>query len=274
MAEDEPGELARAREEIAQLRAEREALRRAVVVAAAARGIAAPSEEDPLLALIVETAARVIAAQAASLFLVDAEAEELVFAVALGPKGAEARGIRVPLGHGVAGLVAVTGQPIALADAQRDARHAADIAERIGYQPRSILCVPLAVDGEVIGVLELLDKEGATSFSPSDMATLGLFARQAAAALARSRLHDDLAALIRDALGLPPAGPGAEQAALLAREVAAGADYRRALDLAPLVQEVAGAGEAEAALCRAILADLTAYLRARADPLGGQEPGR
>ena len=185
----EQEELARAREEISGLRRrladERSAeeLRDALTLAAAAGAIASPVEHSRLLEMIVETAARVIPSRAASLFLIDEETEELVFEVALGSKADEVRKFRVPLGHGIAGLVAVSGQPMAVSDAAKDPRQAADIAESVGYAPESILCVPLFYEEEITGVLELLDREGAPSYGPADMATLGLFANQAAVAI-------------------------------------------------------------------------------------------
>src|SRR5206468_5403043 len=113
-----------------------------------------------LLEMIVQTAAQVISARAASLFLINRQTQELVFEVALGQKAEDVKKFTVPLGHGIAGLVAVSGQPIAVSDASKDPRQAADIARSVGYVPQTILCVPLFYNDQIIGVLELLDKEG------------------------------------------------------------------------------------------------------------------
>src|SRR5215207_4988032 len=157
-AEDRAREeaLARAQEEISRLRRKladerfAEELKDALTLAAAAGEIASPVTHSRLLEMIVETAASVIPSRAAALFLLDEETEELVFEVALGSKAEEVRRFRVPLGHGIAGLVAVSGQPMAISDARSDPRQAADIAESVGYQPESILCVPLFYDEEII----------------------------------------------------------------------------------------------------------------------------
>src|SRR5689334_16483173 len=82
-------------------------LQQAIGVAAAAGTIASPVTHSRLLEMIVETAAQVISARAASLFLIDRESQQLVFEVALGQKGEEVKKFTVPLGHGIAGLVAV-----------------------------------------------------------------------------------------------------------------------------------------------------------------------
>ena len=118
-------------------------LREALAKAATARTIAAPATHSNLLQGIVETAAGVISARAAALFLVDEATQDLRFEVALGERAEEVKDIRVPLGHGIAGGVALSGQPIAVSDVQQDPRWAAEIGERVGYMPESILCVPL-----------------------------------------------------------------------------------------------------------------------------------
>ena len=244
-------------------------LRQALTLAAAAGMIAAPVTHTRLLELIVETAAHVIGAQAAALFLIDEAAQELVFEVALGQKAAEVKQFRVPLGHGIAGLVAVSGQPIATSDAQRDPRQAADIARSVGYAPQSILCVPLFFNDHVTGVLELLDKAGAPSFSARDMEVLGLFANQAAIAIEQSRTRHQLVSVLNDVLQ-PMLGTSPEAPQHLHVEAAAFTDYletderyRRAVALARLVQEIAQQGEHEFAACQTILRGFAEYLRSR-----------
>jgi len=210
--------------------------------------------------MIVATAAQVLRARAGALLLVDEETEELVFEVAVGGEAEEVTRFRVPIGHGIAGHVAATGQPIAVSEAAADPRAAADIAEQVGYRPDSILCVPLFYDDEVVGVLELLDKADGSSFTPDDMESLGLFANQAAVAIEQSRLHTTLGALIADVLRSRELGPGAEA---FARRASEDPSSRQALALAQLVQEIARAGERETQACRAILESFAEYLRTR-----------
>jgi GAF domain-containing protein len=286
----EENALARAREtvtrqaeEIERLRSrladERfaEDLRETLTLAAAAGTIAAPVTHARLLEMIVETAARVIFARAAALFLIDEEAQELIFEVALGSKAEEAKKFRVPLGHGIAGLVAVSGQPMAVSDAESDPRQAADIARSVGYTPQSILCVPLYYHEQIIGVLELLDKEGAPSFSPEDMEDLSLFANQAAIAIEQSRTNRNLAALLGGVL--EPIGRATngerqdlqERARAFAERLEEDAAFSQALELARLVQEIAHQGENELKGCEAILRGFAEYLRSRPDPFGESE---
>ncbi len=275
-------DLGRAREEISRLREEVDSLRRrlederfaeglrdALTLAAAAGEIASPVSHKRLLEMIVETAAGVIPSRSAALFLIDEEAEELVFEVALGPEAEKVRDLRVPLGHGIAGLVAASGQPMAVSDAGSDPRRAADIAESVGYAPGTILCVPLFYDEEVIGVLELLDRQGAASFGTEDMATLGLFADQAAVAIEQSRAQGSVAALLEEALRSSGGTQDHQMRGLEERAegFAAGveeeASHRRTLELARLVGEISRRGEREAAACRTILRGFADYLNSR-----------
>lgn len=247
-----------------------EDLRQALTLAAVAGTIAAPMSHGQLLEMIVMTAAHVISSQAAALFLIDPSTEELVFEVALGQQAADVKKFRVPLGQGIAGLVAVTGQPMAVTDAQDDARQAADIAQAVRYVPKTILCVPLIYNDQVIGVLELLDKKTGESFDPSDIEILGLFANQAAVAIEQSRTHRNLATLIGDVLdsfaNLPDQQrsvlkSGAQDFALHMQEE--DTTYRQALDLAQLVQSISRQGEREYNTCRVLLQGFADYLHAQ-----------
>jgi GAF domain-containing protein len=275
-------ELERAREEISRLRRrladERfaEELGEVLSLAATAGTIASPVTHSRLLEMIVETAASVIPSRAAALFLIDREADELIFEVALGQQADEVRKFRVPLGHGIAGLVAVSGQPMAISDAESDPRQAADIAESVGYRPESILCVPLFHEEEVIGVLELLDRKGMPSYSAADVEAVGLFANQAAVAIEQSRNQQNLSALLGEVLGSLGSVPehrrvGLQEGALsFAAGVEESASHRRALDLAALVREISVRGEEEHEACRTILEGFSGYLRSR--PYEGDGP--
>lgn len=255
--------------EIARLRAALDDARRgaelrdAVALAATAGTIEARVTHARLLEMIVETAARVIAARAASLFMVSDDGTELIFEVAIGPRAEEARQFRVPIGQGIAGLVALTGQPMAVADVQNDPRHAAELAEQIGHRPESILCVPLFYDDAVIGVLELLDKIGRPSFPPHDIELLGLFANLAGVAIEQSRARHDTRRLLRDTLGTPEAPEDGFAGAVVEDRA-----FQDALALARLVREIAERGEAEQRACHALLRGFADYLRDRDAVLG------
>jgi signal transduction protein with GAF and PtsI domain len=100
----------------------------------------------------------VFAAAACSVALLDETGERLEFVAADGA-GAEAIvGTDLPVGRGIVGWVATSGQPIAVAEVESDTRFARDVAEATDYVPSVILAAPLPCAGDdVLGVMELLD---------------------------------------------------------------------------------------------------------------------
>lgn len=253
-----------------------EDLRDTLAIAAAAGTIGSPVRHKDLLRAIVETAAHVCSAGAGSLFLIDRDNGELFFEVAIGPKAKEVERLRVPMGQGIAGLVAATGQAMAISDARNDPKVLDDIGERIGHTPENIVCVPMFFDDTVIGVLELLDKSGGGSFSPADMDALALFARQAAIAIQLSRTYRHLGPFVAEILSSMGSVDEDRIASLTRRAgsfteaVEGDATFRRTMALAGLVHEIATRGEHEAEAVSEILRGFENYLKAKSGPeLGG-----
>lgn len=244
-------------------------LRDALTLAATVGTIGAPVRHERLLEMILATAADIIGAHAASLFLVDAQRQDLVFEFALGDKAEEVKKSRIPLGQDVAGLVALTGQPMAVSERAEDVLEAADSA-------KNILCVPLFVQGQVIGVLELLDKEGAATFGTDDMEALGLFANQAAAAIEQSRTQRSMGALVAELINAMEGLPEYERQGLTERahEFTVGlgqhSGYFNALELAQLVHEIVQHGDRATETCKGILGSFAQFLRSRPMTAGEQ----
>ncbi|MBA2452482.1 MAG: GAF domain-containing protein [Chloroflexia bacterium] len=260
-----------------------EELRRALTRALAAETLAAESPTEDVLDLAVRTAARAIPSPEGALLLVDPAAGELTFEIAIGATAEKVKDIRLPMGRGIAGLVAMSGQPLAVADAQADPRHARDVAEQVGYLPNTILAVPVisAVDPDrVLGVVELLDRQGQPTYSLADMELLGIFARQIASILDHRRATHSLAMLVGEALGgLAGLAPDARRVLTdrmnqLASGLVDDPLTRRTLTLARLVEEIARYGEAEQQACTAVLESFAAYLRERPRPGGLHLAGR
>ena len=174
-----------------------------LLAALAARADIARRLEPPalerLLRSIVQATVELFDAEAASIALLGADGR-LHFRVAAGPHGQGVIGLSVAVGEGIAGYVQQTGQPLALSDVASDPRFGRDRAARTGYIPRSVLAVPLELDDQVIGVLEVLDKRGDAGFDLTDLARGGVFARQAAVAIDVARVDRTVTRLLVDAL--------------------------------------------------------------------------
>ena len=142
---------------------------------------------DNLLELILESAAQMINAKASSLLILDRDTNTLYFKAATGEKKSEIKKYRVKLGQGIAGSVATSGEPLLIADVRKDKRWYSEISEYIAFETRSIACVPLKMDGKVIGVVQVVDKVDASPMSENDLNLLGEFAGLAALAIANAR---------------------------------------------------------------------------------------
>jgi len=235
---------------------------------------------DALLQSIVDAAARLFGAAAASIALV--EPDGLRFCVAHGAGQQAIVGQRIPLGQGIAGYVAMTGQPLSVSDVQRDPRFAAQFASGTGYVPRSILAVPLQAAGaggseRTVGVMEVLDKLDAAAFGLRDIELLGLFARQAAFAIDQSRTMERLSVALVQGLrqALAEGGAGGADAAASAPALdeltrlaeRAGADAAGPdglLALAGLFRELSALGSSERRLAARVLGATLEYARAAA----------
>jgi GAF domain-containing protein len=168
--------------------------------AVAAAVLPAETEFGELLRSIVVVARAIFGAKASSVFLVDDETDELVFAAVAGEDEQHLVGRRMPSSQGIAGWVLSARTPLVLEDVRQDPRFSRDVAEGTGYVPKGLMAVPLLHDDEVLGVLQVLDRPERSTFSLAEMELLGLFATQAALALALLRkARRARAALVGDA---------------------------------------------------------------------------
>ena len=239
-----------------------EELGRLVQSLAAAGRVALPGSPDALLNSIVEAAARIFGAAAASILLVNEGEGVLEFKVAYGASNRDLVGTRIPINQGIAGYVAMSGQPIAISDVAEDARFNRDFAKSTGYVPRSILATPLLVGDRVVGVMEVLDKIEAPSFGMHDMELLGLFARQAALAIDQAQgiqnISETLLLSLRRLAASDPNQPSKSLLAALDRQP--DPDNQKALlQLADHLNEFSRMGEAERGVVLKILAAFAEY---------------
>jgi GAF domain-containing protein len=136
-----------------------------------------------LLQSTVEVARAIFHAKAASILLLDEEADELVFEAVAGEGANDLVGRRFPSSTGVAGWVLTTRQPLVVDDLTGDARFSREAAESTGYVPKGMMAVPLLVEERTLGVLSVLDRPADSKFTLAEMNLLGLFANQAAIGL-------------------------------------------------------------------------------------------
>ena len=158
-----------------------------------ARTLSSTLHLDEVLTRIMEEVDGLLNVEAGSLLLTDKETGNLVFQIALGDKAAEVKPFQVPKGQGIAGEVALSGKPLMVADTKRDTRHFKKFDQEIDFYTRNILCVPLILHDQVIGVLEVMNKR-VGDFNQQDLELLNSVASYAAIAIDNARLHESVLA--------------------------------------------------------------------------------
>ena len=130
------------------------------------------------------------AAETSSIWELDEASGELFFRLVRGAAAPEIGNVRVPLGSGIVGSVALTGRAERIDEVSRDARWRGDISEQ--FDTRAMLVVPLVSRGKVIGVLQMLNGLDRGAFTDDDLRRMRLFAGPVATALANARLYAQL----------------------------------------------------------------------------------
>jgi HD-GYP domain-containing protein (c-di-GMP phosphodiesterase class II) len=152
-----------------------------------AKAMTAERNLDRLLGLVVAEAAKVVEADRCSIFIADRDRGELWSKVAQGTGE-----IRFPLGQGIAGAVAATGQAIRIDDAYADPRFNQNVDRASGYRTHNILTVPMRnTRGEVVGVVQALNRRDG-SFTDEDEELLGALAGPAASAIENAVLNEEI----------------------------------------------------------------------------------
>jgi signal transduction histidine kinase len=77
-------------------------------------------------------------------------------------------------------------------DVKTDSRFYAGMDQSTGFETKSLVAVPLKAKGKLIGVLEVINKEDNTPFTPKDELLLTIFGAQAAMAIENARLYGEL----------------------------------------------------------------------------------
>ncbi|HKN93528.1 MAG TPA: SpoIIE family protein phosphatase [Thermoleophilaceae bacterium] len=197
----------------AMMSIERDARERAEEAVKKVRGLEAVADAglahlpfDELLSELLARVSRVLEVEHAAILLKDDERQCLTVRAARGPGAELAQSHRVPLGAGIAGQVAAEKRPVFV-----EASGADPVPASVIWQDRvrSVLAVPLLVEGgRVIGVLQVGSSEG-RSFSDNDIQLLQLAADRLAVAIDRARLNEQahhIAATLQRSL-LPSSTP-------------------------------------------------------------------
>ena len=212
---------------------------------------------------LLKLSADLLSSEGASVIIRDGNEGDLRFLMAIGEVADQLTGIRIPAGKGIAGFVYSSGQPMAIAEAGLEKSFYAEVDKQTGYSTQTILATPLRFNDEVIGVLEYVNRRGDppfTPFTPAEMDKAAQFAESIATLvnayelakafreLSEKLLHEDEG---YDTTGLRN----------WLKNLRISYEHREMIDLAILVRELAGRGEAERTLCREIILSILNFSR-------------
>ncbi|MBE7438894.1 MAG: SpoIIE family protein phosphatase [Spirochaetales bacterium] len=144
---------------------------------------------EAVLLNTLQTATGLMSAEIGSIALIDEKSRTLSFVESTDPNFQKLKEMRIPVGEGIAGNVALTGVPVRVADVRQDSRFYAMIDEKMGQKTSSYMCVPLKVNNKITGTMQIMNRIDGQSFGPEDEELMLRFADQAALAIHNARLH-------------------------------------------------------------------------------------
>ncbi len=146
------------------------------------RGLTTAPDLESFLQTVISEAIELTNSELASILEYEETAAELRFLAMHWFQRDVLRPVGVPLEGSAAGWVYRRGQPLIIQDTKVDQRHFKVVDHLTKHETHSLVAVPLMVRGEVVGVLEALNKKDGAHYTEHDLAileTLGALAAQA-----------------------------------------------------------------------------------------------
>jgi Nif-specific regulatory protein len=152
---------------------------------ALSQALAAATEPEEVVGRILEAGTRLFRSEGCSVALVDEATHELNFFAMEGR--AKAPPFRIPLGQGIAGHVAVTGETVLVNDTAKDPRFFQGVDQKTGFRTKSILCAPVRWRGHTLGTIQAVNARRIDGFTDEDAELLVALSGLVGAAMSRTR---------------------------------------------------------------------------------------
>ncbi len=172
-----------------QVEAMRKQLRELTFLHETSQAITATLDLDSVLRSLMAQVRDYFQVDAASVALLDEKTGELAFRVAVGEAAEEVVGLRLAPGQGIASWVVQTGQPELVSVAHSDKRFYSGVDDRTGFCTRTMLAVPVKIEGHAIGVIEAINPAAGT-FDGDAQRLLLAVADLAAVAIRNAELYE------------------------------------------------------------------------------------
>ena len=215
---------------------------------------------------LLRLAAAGVGSDEASVLVRDGNKGGLKFLVAIGEVADKLMKVRIPPGKGIAGFVFSSGQPMAVTDVAQEETFYAEVDRATGYSTQTILATPLRAGGEIVGVLEFVNRLGDPPyqpFSPDEMDKAAHYADAIATLVDAYEAAGLVELLFERMMG---SGKGAKKVPVNGAElrqwlkkVRSAPEHRDLLLMAVSLRDIASRGDAERELCRDVLDALARY---------------
>lgn len=156
-------------------------------------GLVALQRDLPSIqAAAIDIVVRLIDCEAASLIVRDPESRRLRFEVAVGEKKEDLRSVTLDAEEGIAGKVIREAKPFFHNRVEDCELHSKRVDSKTDFQTRSVLAVPLVLEGEVLGCLQALNSRAPEGFDEEDQDLLEALGLQISIAVQNARLNAKL----------------------------------------------------------------------------------
>lgn len=155
--------------------------------------VAQRSPRSSILSRLMDFTLKALDCDSGTLYLLDRDTRELSFAVVKGPLKQKLKGMRMRSDKGIAGLVAKTGRPHLSTDLKRDKAWLGIKEESL----RNMAAVPLKVNRDVIGVIEVINKEKGSPFTKKDLKVLASLSNHFSIIMQSAALFSELDGRVR-----------------------------------------------------------------------------
>lgn len=155
-----------------------------------AKNLTTTLDVDILLKKISALAEDILNSEASAIMLLDEDKQNLSFKVAGGTKGGIIQRMKVPVGQGIAGWVAAEKKSAIVNDVTSDPRFTGGLDKSSGFVTKMILCVPMMVENDLIGIVEVLNKKEGI-YTAEDQEMLESLAAMAAVSINNAKTAED-----------------------------------------------------------------------------------
>lgn len=144
-----------------------------------------------VLKIVMEQISKFLHPKNWSLLLLDEKTNELKFELVVGERAEKIKDLRLKLGEGIAGWVALEKKPVFVPDVEKDPRFCESVDEISDFKTRSIVCMPLIARDKCLGVIELINIKD-NILKDEDLLLLSTISDYAAIAIENAKYFDTI----------------------------------------------------------------------------------